>query len=474
MCGNHVQKSYGCFRRDTAPEKLLHLFTPGMNRIKICRRCLPYKKQPGKGEADNRVLKPGLLSLPNDPRAFNPGVNPPITIAPLPDKPVSATTLNAIHRKVTGQETTEHETNVHVNIAGHVNTTPCHVNTVTGHVNNLSGHVNNGPGHISNVAGIINNKSGQMATGPIHVPAGSVHVNTNSEQVIDATEIDLSVDSSRGSAIEYIRKLALNLKTNYNSEPGENNMAAKTDMATPEEQIMKTPIIEQMANFTPVTPSMNLGHQVTNPVSVGANSVQWKPVLNQVAPVNQANQANQAVTPETTAGFVQATEAGNAIPTPPWSTVPLVLKTQPNIVFTSPGHAPHDPLGAPLQTFVTTANQKDVKLVPAIMVPSQNALPGQGPVLLQIQRVKLVRDPPSGGRQDNKNKIAESQGMCVDILFYIQIVEEMLWKLVRKITQLIYAGQPFCNNIVLHRHVCVVFLPKPSIAIFELPGGQLS
>ena len=402
MCGNHVQKSYGCFRRDTAPEKLLHLFTPGMNRIKICRRCLPYKKQAGKTETDNRVLKPGLLSLPNDPRGLNSGTNTPITIAPLPDKHVSATTLHAIHRKVTGQENNEHDNTAHVNIASHVNTS-------TGHVNSLPGHVNNGSAHIGNVAGIIHNKSGLMSTGSSHVSTGAVHVNTNSDHVIDATEIDLSGESSRASAIEYIKKLALNLKTNYNPQPGENNM---TDMITPEEQIIKTPIFEQMSNFTPVTPSMNLGQQITNPVSVGGNvnPVQWKPVLNHVTPVTQP------VTPETTSGFAQVSD-GNAISTPTWSTVPLVLKTQPNIVFTSPGQAPRDPLSAPLQTFVTTANQNDVKLLPAIMVPSQNALSGQGPVLLQIQRVKLVRDTPPGEMQDIKNKTTESQGMCVLIHF---------------------------------------------------------
>ena len=35
---------------------------------------------------------------------------------------------------------------------------------------------------------------------------------------------------------------------------------------------------------------------------------------------------------------------------------------------------------------------------------------------------------------------------------------------------MIYVGQSLCENKVLHRHVCIVFLPNPPIAILELPN----
>ena len=391
MCGNHVQKSYGCFRRDTAPERLRHLFTPGMNRIKICRRCLPYKKQPGgKPELENRVSKPGLLSLPSEPQGLNPGSNSPITIAPLSDRAVSAATLNAIHRKVTGQESIGSENTAHVNI------TPSHVNPDLGHMTIGSGVVNDPSGHVDFVPSFVNNGQG-------HVTTASVQANTESGHVIDTTipcqapEIDLSGQSNQGPAVEYIKKLALNLRTNYNGQQGDGSMATKPELITPEEQIIRTPVFEHLSNFTPMTPSMCLENQAANAplgVNVTAANVQaaqWKPVLNQVTPVSQP------------------VIEGNPIPTPPWATVPFVLKTQPNIVLTSPGHVPHDPKCAPLQTFVTTANQTDLKLLPAIMVPSQNALQRQGPVLLQIQRVKLVRDRMPGEMM-NKDKTTGLQG----------------------------------------------------------------
>ena len=35
---------------------------------------------------------------------------------------------------------------------------------------------------------------------------------------------------------------------------------------------------------------------------------------------------------------------------------------------------------------------------------------------------------------------------------------------------IIYVGQGLCEYKVLHRHVCIVFLPIPPIAILELPN----
>ena len=35
---------------------------------------------------------------------------------------------------------------------------------------------------------------------------------------------------------------------------------------------------------------------------------------------------------------------------------------------------------------------------------------------------------------------------------------------------IIYVGQGLCKNKVLHRHVCIAFLPNPPIVILELPN----
>ena len=35
---------------------------------------------------------------------------------------------------------------------------------------------------------------------------------------------------------------------------------------------------------------------------------------------------------------------------------------------------------------------------------------------------------------------------------------------------IVYVGQGLCKYKVLHRHVCIVFLPNPPIVILELPN----
>ena len=50
-------------------------------------------------------------------------------------------------------------------------------------------------------------------------------------------------------------------------------------------------------------------------------------------------------------------------------------------------------------------------------------------------------------------------------------IEKVVWKLTKiTIELIIYVGQGLCKNKVLHRHVCIVFLPSPPIAIPELPN----
>ena len=46
----------------------------------------------------------------------------------------------------------------------------------------------------------------------------------------------------------------------------------------------------------------------------------------------------------------------------------------------------------------------------------------------------------------------------------------MVWKDIRiTIYLIIYVGQRLCKNMIPHRHVCIVLLPNPPIAILELP-----
>ena len=60
VCDKHVQKSYSCCTLQTAPEKFKHLFKPGVHRLKICRKCIPYKKVV---KVENQVVKknPGKI-----------------------------------------------------------------------------------------------------------------------------------------------------------------------------------------------------------------------------------------------------------------------------------------------------------------------------------------------------------------------------------------------------------------------------
>lgn len=61
VCEKHVQKSYSCCTLQTAPEKFKHLFTPGVHRLKICRKCIPYKKVQVKTESPVIKKKTGKV-----------------------------------------------------------------------------------------------------------------------------------------------------------------------------------------------------------------------------------------------------------------------------------------------------------------------------------------------------------------------------------------------------------------------------
>lgn len=69
MCDNLVTKSYSCYKKENAPEKIKHLFTPGVKVVKVCRRCMPYKKpkeedgSAGAGKGKVKAVKGKLAKI---------------------------------------------------------------------------------------------------------------------------------------------------------------------------------------------------------------------------------------------------------------------------------------------------------------------------------------------------------------------------------------------------------------------------
>lgn len=429
LCGHHVQKSYGCFKRETAPEKLLHLFSPGMNRIKICRRCLPYKKQAIKIDIENKTSNSTVV----DSRCLNTGKSNPKV-----DGSVSSTTLKAIHRKVTSPETAAQDTAtnvlsslagdmgpghvnsgaVHVllqpglvnltsrqtglvnimenvtNNASHVNISSGLVNIPVGHVNtstgmivlNSTGNESNLPGHVNTTASHV--KSGIVQVSPVdpmssgdqmnagfkHVNPASFHVTNNTvarEQLVQGEKMRME-----GMASEYIKKLALNLKKNQNKESEPTvNVVSSEDLNT------KTAILNEDKTFTPLTALIN---------NVNKIQVSNEPAHNVNKPAESANGATRLL--QQVASTINNDEKMTA--QQPLTTIPLLLKTQPQFVLTSP--AQNNSNMSSIPTTVSPGNQSEVNVLPAFMVPSSNTLPQNSPVFLQIQRVKVMTDKTSG------------------------------------------------------------------------------
>ena len=69
LCDKLVTKSYSCYKKENAPDKIKHLFTPGVKIVKVCRRCMPYKKPKeadngtGAGKGKVKVVKGKLAKL---------------------------------------------------------------------------------------------------------------------------------------------------------------------------------------------------------------------------------------------------------------------------------------------------------------------------------------------------------------------------------------------------------------------------
>lgn len=70
QCDKLVTKSYSCYKKENAPEKIKHLFTSGVKVVKVCRRCMPYKKPKdgtedgaGTGKGKVKVMKGKLAKL---------------------------------------------------------------------------------------------------------------------------------------------------------------------------------------------------------------------------------------------------------------------------------------------------------------------------------------------------------------------------------------------------------------------------
>ena len=320
MCGKHVQKSYGCFRRESAPERLMHLFTPGMNRIKICRRCLPYKKQSGSGEDNKKTgRKSGEKILRNDSRKIENVVdhiaNRDTSIMKTEttnDKPVSTATLDAIHRKL-------------------------------------------------NAANVATNA---RFTSP--------------------SKIVLN-ESAKGEAMEYIKKLAENLKANYSQEVGTPTVQNKTPFSQqhPSSKNPETPSANQIE--TSLVSERTCEKTGTNQVITG----RWAPVMvnhgssTVTPPPNVVQPIVRPITKQEECGFplISAPSCASLGANPiPSQTIASSLA-----------------LGSLLETRTTDAAQNcgkssgnEAQAIPAIVVSTQNSVSGQASVLLQIQPVKLV------------------------------------------------------------------------------------
>ena len=69
QCDKLVTKSYSCYKKENAPDKIKHLFTPGVKVVKVCRRCMPYKKPKdsddaaGTGKGKAKIIKGKLAKL---------------------------------------------------------------------------------------------------------------------------------------------------------------------------------------------------------------------------------------------------------------------------------------------------------------------------------------------------------------------------------------------------------------------------
>ena len=69
QCDKLVTKSYSCYKKENAPEKIKHLFTAGVKVVKVCRRCMPYKKpkdsedSAGTGKGKAKTIKGKLAKL---------------------------------------------------------------------------------------------------------------------------------------------------------------------------------------------------------------------------------------------------------------------------------------------------------------------------------------------------------------------------------------------------------------------------
>ena len=329
MCGKHVQKSYGCFRRDNAPEKLVYLFTPGMNRIKICRRCLPYKKQASDGEAEKKPGKKlgGKVSGNNSKKSNNViknTANKALLKTIKKDfshkKPVSTTTLDAIQRKLT----TSNET-------------------------------------------------------------ADPKLTQNTQRKI------ILGQSGKSDAMEYIKKLAENIKANYNKE------------AEPADKNMKTPLSKQHVSLTPITASSN---QITVSLPTKPREPKTSCVTSQWAPLVVSQGSSSTKTMTTLANIrlsVQQKKTGSTS-TPSWT--PLIVQQVKSPSSTSPLT-----LGRPSEASTRKAlskfglsTSKELQTIPAIVVSSQSAVPGKSPVLLQIQRVRLIKER-TGDSKELKMKV---------------------------------------------------------------------
>jgi hypothetical protein len=87
------------------------------------------------------------------------------------------------------------------------------------------------------------------------------------------------------------------------------------------------------------------------------------------------------------------------------------------------------------------------------------------PVLVTMRKESLTKSTTVVGFFKSYQKYYSSWVFQLKYLFNFVIAfkRKMVWKLI------IYVSQRLFINLVLHRHVCIVFLPNPPIAISNLP-----
>ena len=166
---------------------------------------------------------------------------------------------------------------------------------------------------------------------------------------------------------------------------------------------MKTPLSKQHVSLTPITASSN---QITVSLPTKPREPKTSCVTTQWTPLVVSQGSSSTKTMTTLANIrlsVQQKKTGSNS-TPSWT--PLIVQQVKSPSSTSPLT-----LGRPSEASTRKAlskfglsTSKELQTIPAIVVSSQSAVPGKSPVLLQIQRVRLIKER-TGDSKELKMKV---------------------------------------------------------------------